>query len=138
VEGSIAFTADHSRSRRLVQDVVSGGRSGSGVGRRVGLESPEEDVMSETPELELREREDETEERNGIGSESGVLHAFLILRARPGQRAGESHTVPKGQWTETDCVYRHDLDRSHANNDKKKKATVPTSRHNRPLEPGRP
>jgi len=28
--------------------------------------------------------------------------------------------MPKGLWTETDCVYRHDVNMSHANNDNKK------------------
>lgn len=39
-----------------------------------------------------------------------------------GQRVGESHTGLKGQWTGTECVYRRDLDRSYANNDKTKAA----------------
>jgi len=35
-------------------------------------------------------------------------------------QAGESHNEPKGTGTETDCVNRHDLDGSHAINDKTK------------------
>jgi len=31
--------------------------------------------------------------------------------------------VPKGQWTETDCVYRHDLERWQAVDDNTKKQT---------------
>jgi len=43
--------------------------SATDMGRTVGMESTEGDVTSEVPEVELRERGDATEERNGIGSE---------------------------------------------------------------------
>jgi len=56
----------------------------------------------------------------GLGVGWGPKCAFYSL-GRTGRRAGQSHIVPKGQSTEMDSVYRHDLIRSHANNDKTKK-----------------
>jgi hypothetical protein len=50
--------------------------------------------------------------------------ALYLSRAGQGGGQRESHNAPKGQWTEMDCVYRHDLDRSHAINDKTKKQKI--------------
>ena len=48
-----------------------------------------------------------------------VRSIFLKTGQGGGQRA--SHNEPEGQWTATDCVYRHDVDGSHAINDKTNK-----------------
>ena len=57
------------------------------------LESAKEDVMGGAPELELREQEDETEERNGIGSGSGFKCISYSLGQARAEGGGEPHCV---------------------------------------------
>jgi len=89
-----------SKNRLKIRDLFVGERcsqaildflSATHVGRRVGTESAEEDVMSKASELELRERGDETKERSGIGSEWGVWTHFLFFG--PGQGGGQGRAT---------------------------------------------
>ena len=51
---------------------ILGFLSATDVGRTAGSERAGDDVMSEVPELDYQGQEDESEERDGIGSGSGV------------------------------------------------------------------
>jgi len=56
-----------------------------------GLESAKADVMGGASEFKLREREDETEERNGFGSESGFKCLSYSLGQVRAEGRGEPH-----------------------------------------------
>lgn len=62
-----------------------------------------------------------TGEERTVGG-SGEFCACILFWVRPGRRAGESHNELKRQWTETDCVDRHDPDRPHAINGRGERA----------------
>jgi len=62
----------------------------------------------------------EEEQESGGGVPVSLVRSITFgTSLGGGQRA--NYPEPKGQWTETDCVYRHGLQRSPAINDNKKK-----------------